>query len=129
MTGEKPALPKDASFPAAAPNIDPSVNLEFKDIKSEKCEYCGQLKYGIARKFREFLLKYVGTAQENKPKFNSFYSLRSKIVHTGELLKNERLFSGLPKYDRDLELLTQIEILQMGKLSIINWLVQNGKSL
>ncbi len=35
MTGEKPALAKDAIFPAAAPNIDPSVNLEFKDIAAE----------------------------------------------------------------------------------------------
>ena len=59
-----------------------------------KCEECGQQKYGVSRKFREYLLKYIGDSPNNKRKFNNYYSLRSKIVHTGRQLKTELLFVG-----------------------------------
>jgi hypothetical protein len=107
--------------------METMVNLEFKDSKIEKCTDCGQLKYSVARKFREYLLKYVGNTEKNKKKFNSYYSLRSKIVHTGERLKTETLFADIEKEEEEKEQLTRIEILQIGKLAITNWLLINGK--
>ena len=35
IPGEKPILPKEALFPSPAPNINPLLNLEFKDIAPE----------------------------------------------------------------------------------------------
>ncbi len=107
--------------------VETMVNLEFEDLSPEKCESCGQLKYSIAKKFREFLLKYVATAEENKAKFNRYYSLRSKIVHTGRHMQSEKLFSDVPKAEKDADFLTQVGILQMGKLAIINWLIHNHR--
>lgn len=103
--------------------VETMVNLEYEDLPTEKCDSCGQLKYSIARKFREFLLKYVATAEINKAKYNQYYSLRSKIVHTGRHIQSEKLFSDVPKSERDVDFLTQVEILQMGKLAIVNWLL------
>jgi hypothetical protein len=108
--------------------METMVNLEFKDVASEKCEKCGQLKYSVSKKFREFLLKYIGDSAQNKKKFNSYYSLRSKIVHGGQQLKTEMLYSNIPREERLVEHLTRLEILQMGKLAIINWLLISKQS-
>jgi len=103
--------------------METMVNLENKDFKPEKCDTCGQLRYSVSRKFREYLLKYIGDSPANKKKFNNYYSVRSKIVHTGRQLKTELLFSDVPKDEKQSELMTRIEILQIGKLAITNWLL------
>lgn len=108
--------------------METMVNLENKDFKPEKCDNCGQLRYSISRKFREYLLKYIGDSPNNKKKFNKYYSIRSKIVHTGKQLKTELLFSDVPKDEKQSELLTRTEILQLGKLAIANWLLVNMKN-
>jgi hypothetical protein len=119
LYNSKKTLSLLASFTA----METMVNLEFKDLAADKCENCGQLKFSVSKKFREYLLKYVGNSDKNKKKFNSYYSLRSKIVHTGRQLKTELLYADVPMKDEDTELLTRIEILQIGKLAITNWLL------
>lgn len=108
--------------------METMINLEYRNMQAENCEVCGQLKFGIAKKFREYLLKYVGHSAENKKKFNSYYSLRSKIVHTGMRLKSELLFSEYPRNQLDEEYITRVEILQVGKLAITNWLLKNKRT-
>lgn len=120
---QKKTLALLASFTA----METMVNLEYRDVEAEKCEKCGQLKFSVTRKFKEYLLKYIGHSAENKKKFNSYYNLRSKIVHTGMRLKAEILFSEFAKEELDDEYITRVEILQVGKLAIANWLIQNSK--
>jgi hypothetical protein len=114
---------KTLSLLASFTSVETMVNLEYKELIAEKCTTCGQLKYSVARKFREYLLKYIGHSEKNKKKFNSYYSLRSKIVHTGCQLKTELLFADVPAKEKEEELITRIEILQIGKLAITNWLL------
>jgi Apea-like HEPN len=114
---------KTLSLLASFTSLETMVNLEFKDLKPEMCKECSQPRYSIARKFREYLLKYIGQSDKNKKKFNGYYSLRSKIIHTGQQLKTELLFADVSKSERQEELLTRIEILQIGKLAITNWLL------
>lgn len=118
---EKKTLALLASFTS----VETMVNLEYKDFDAEKCSICGQLKYSVAKKYREYLLKYIGNTPSNKRKFNKYYSLRSKIVHTGQRLKTEKLYSEISKSEKDEEFLTRIEILQIGKMAIIQWLLKN----
>ncbi len=117
---------KTLSLLASFTSVETMVNLEYKDLAVEQCEKCGQLKYSVARKFREYLLKYIGNSDKNKNKFNKYYSLRSKIVHTGSQLKTELLFSDISTKDKEKELITRIEILQIGKLAITNWLMAHN---
>ena len=119
---------KTMSVIAAFTAIETLVNFEFRDLKPEKCEVCGQLKYQVMKKYRDFLFKYIGENDSNKKKFNAFYKLRSSIVHTGEKLKTENLFSGLSTDEKDKEFLTHMEILQLSKLSILHWLILNKKT-
>lgn len=114
---------KTLSLLASFTSVETMVNLEYKDIPVENCDKCGQPKYSVAKKFREYLLKYIGHSDNNKKKFNSYYTLRSKIVHTGRQLKTEKLFADIKTEDNDKELITRIEILQIGKLAIANWLM------
>jgi hypothetical protein len=117
---------KTLSLLASFTSVETMVNLEFRDLVPEKCNECGQLKFSISKKYRDYLLKYLGDTPANKKKFNAYYQLRSKIVHTGERLKTENLYHNLPKEDNEKEFITRIEILQLGKLSIINWLIKNA---
>lgn len=118
---------KTFSLLSAFSALETMVNLEFKDIEPARCKECGQLQYSVSKKFRDFLLKYIGNNEHNKRKFNNYYTLRSKIVHTGEQLKSEKLFADIPDDIRDKEFLTSLEIIQLGKLAIINWLIKNLK--
>ncbi len=107
--------------------VETMVNLEYQNQETERCPACTQLKFSIARKFKEYLQKYIGDSSENKKKFNAYYNLRSKIVHTGMRLKSEVLFAEYPKEILDNEYVKRLEILQMGKLAIANWLIKNRK--
>ena len=126
---------KTLSLISSFTSLETMVNIEYDGVKVEKCEACGQPKFSVSKKFREYLLKYIGSSDTNKKKFNSFYSLRSKLVHTGRQLQTEALFAEVEKGTEFSELVTRIEILQLGKLGIVNWLYhrylspQTGASL
>ena len=119
---------KTLSIIASFTAIESMVNYEFRNEKIERCNECNQLQYKIASKFRDYLFKYVGKSTNNKKKFNAFYSLRSKIVHTGQRMETENLWTNLPKDKKDKEFLNHIEILQLSKISIIHWLIKNRKN-
>jgi hypothetical protein len=117
---------KSLSIIAAFTAIETMVNNEFRNEKAYRCGECNQLQYKVAKKFRDFLFNYVGKSDNNKKKFNAFYSLRSKIFHTGNILSTENLWSDLSKDEKDKEFLTHIEVLQLSKISIIHWLLKNN---
>jgi len=116
-------LRKTLSLLASFTSMETMVNLEYKEIPVETCDRCGQQRYSIAKKFKGFLLKYIGDTEANKKKFNDYYSLRSKVIHTGRQLKSEKLFADIPEEEGQKDYLTRIEILQIGKLAITNWLL------
>jgi hypothetical protein len=105
--------------------METMVNLEFRGDKPARCETCGQPQHKVSAKFAEYLLKYIGRSQNNKKKFNSYYALRSKIVHAGKQLKTESLFADVSKEEQGKELLTRIEVLQTSRLAVVNWLLIN----
>lgn len=74
---------KTLSIIAAFTAVETMVNLEFKEMEVTNCETCGQPQFKVSKKYRDYLLKYIGHSANNKKKFNAYYSLRSKIVHTG----------------------------------------------
>jgi len=105
--------------------LETMVNLEYREFKAEKCEACGQEKFKVSKKFRDFLTKYVANNPSSKAKFNKLYSLRSKIVHTGEILNSEFLFSDSSQDKFNEEKLKIIEVIQFCRLSIVNWITQH----
>lgn len=116
---------KTLSIISAFTSVETMVNNEFKEQKVLRCKECGQPEYKISKKYREYLFKYFGQTENNKKKFNSFYSLRSKIIHTGLKLQTENLWNDMEEEKKDKEFLDLAEIIQMSKLSIIHWLIKN----
>lgn len=110
-----------ASFTA----IETMVNFEYKDFKPLICEKCNQPQFKVSEKYRKYLLKYIGDNDNNKKKFNALYKFRSSIIHTGQKLKTENLYNDLTKEEKDKEFLNQVEILQLSRLSVVNWLIIN----
>jgi hypothetical protein len=51
------------------------------DEQSEKCGSCGQEKYGIGKKFRDFLAKYAPVSEKVRSLQKQMYSHRSKETH------------------------------------------------
>ncbi|MBC7450537.1 MAG: hypothetical protein H7259_03515 [Cytophagales bacterium] len=116
---------KTLSILAAFTSVETMVNFEFKDMEVTNCLICGQPQFKVSKKYRDYLLKYIGDTSRNKKKFNAYYSLRSKIVHTGQRFKTERLFNEVTQKEKDEEFLNHLEILQMSKLAIVQWLLKN----
>ena len=116
---------KTMSIIASFTAIETMVNWENKDFKPEVCKDCGQLKFKVSQKYRDYLLKYIGNSDNNRKKFNAFYKLRSEIIHTGTRLKTEDLYVDLPREAKDKEFINHMEVLQMSKLAIIHWLGLN----
>jgi len=120
-------LKKTMSVVAAFTAVETMVNFEFREMVPEQCDKCGQVQFKVARKYRDYLLKYLGDSKANKKKFNDYYSFRSRIVHTGERLKTELLFTDVGQEHRDKEFITQLEIIILSKLAIVQWLLKNRK--
>lgn len=107
--------------------IETMVNFETKDFEPSKCDKCNQDIFKISARYREFLLKYIGDSQANKKKFNSYYNLRSKVVHTGQDFKTEKLFSEVDEETKYQERLQIAEVVMISKLSIIFWTIKNTR--
>lgn len=73
-----------ASYIFMVSALEALIEIENKDFKVENCKSCGQPKYKVSRKFKDFIDKY-GYEVDNKTK-NEFYKIRSGIAHSGQLL-------------------------------------------
>ena len=120
-------IKKTMSVVAAFTAVETMVNFEFRNQEAEKCNTCGQLQFKVAKKYRDYLLKYLGDSAHNKKKFNAYYSLRSKIVHTGQRFETESLFADVPEEKKNKEYLDQLEILILSKFAVVQWLLRNYK--
>jgi len=124
----KKTLSLIASFTSLESLID-YEHKKYKDFKPAKCKECGQLQYKVSKKFRGFLLEFVVDSSENKKKFNSYYSLRSKIVHAGKQVKHERLFPEFSTEETEADFITQLEIIQLNRMAVTNWIISKGRNI
>lgn len=102
--------------------IETMMSIEFKNEKRQICNSCGQTKYGIRQKFVLYLSKYIDASTDKVKKYKYYYDLRSKIVHTGEHLESDKFLPDLTREKHETEIQTRFEIIQLGRLSVCNWL-------
>jgi hypothetical protein len=121
LRNKRPTVSLLASFTS----METMVNLEFKDFKAEKCKECGQPMYSISKKFKTYMTTYISNTEGSLKKFNAYYTLRSKIVHTGRRLNADRLFDEVPTEVYQDERKIRNEVLQLGRLAIANWLLKS----
>lgn len=93
-----------------------------------KCDECKSPLWGIGQKYRKFLKKYAYNNeidQNGKKLINKIYSIRSKIVHFGQLLYSDNFWkeSDEPHWD---ESFLHKDLLHITRISILNWLLHNA---
>lgn len=77
------SIDHSASYMFMVTAIEALITIDYKDHIAETCDCCGQPKYKVSKKFKDFIDKY-GYQVSNKIK-NEFYSMRSSISHFGKL--------------------------------------------
>lgn len=108
------------------------IELECKSCKRIKtspfhCQECGNPTWGITQQFKEYLKKYLSDAPEANSIINKIYGVRSKIVHSGQLLLGDSFIDWDKDQKQNEEANGLISVMQYSKLSIIKWLILNGK--
>ena len=135
---------KSMSFLAFVSAIETLVNYEYKEENKKisyachdcqklsdspfKCPKCGAPVWAVKRKFREFLSKYVHPSNGSISKYNKIYNLRSNITHNGNLLLKDHIMEWYDTAKTEDQFITYFETMQLSKLALINWLIQNSAS-
>lgn len=121
---EHPSL----SFAAFVSSIETLIAADYKDEKTERCSECGQERYRVINKFREFFGKYGSPTPEFRKYAVKVYKYRSKILHRGELFLGEvvpRRFGSMEGFEDD-EL--RRSIIRTCRICFINWLHNQNKA-
>lgn len=108
------------------------VEIECQDCKSIKsspfsCQRCGQPIWGIAAKFREFLSEYIANGEGPISKYKKIYNLRSKIVHSGSLLLNDKQIDWNQIDGKNDHWMTLRDTMQFSRIALINWILEEAK--
>lgn len=96
---------------------------EISKTKFEKCKSCGQTKYQLGKRYKEFMMKYCGNED---PRFKKYlanaYSKRSCIAHLGKLFYNDYASTEL-----DMNGDEEINSLKLNtRIAIYNWIILNS---
>lgn len=121
---EHPSL----SFAAFVSSIETLIAADYKGEKIEKCSECGQDRYRVINKFREFFDKYGSPTPEFRKYAVKVYKYRSKILHRGELFLGEvipRRFGSMEGFEDD-DL--RRSIIRTCRICFVNWLLNQRKA-
>lgn len=122
LWGSQPSL----SFIAFVSSLETLINLEHKDEEVEKCGECGQDRYRVTKKFRDFFAKYGSDSPEFKKYSMEIYNYRSKVVHTGELFVGEVIPEKFGSHDRIFDDDFRRSVTRTVRMCIANWLLGHG---
>jgi rubrerythrin len=133
---------RSLSFISFISSIETMTSYEFRNKQSEiefECNSCKTLKkspfacpdcsspiWGIGQQFKLYLKTYLTTDPKANSVINKLYGIRSKIVHSGQLLLGDNFIDWDRNTEQDKEYESHISIMQYSKLSLVNWLLKNG---
>lgn len=118
---------KSISFISFVSSIETMVNYEFKDIPVENCKECGQPRYRVVKKFKDFLAKYASNDASAKKEVEKIYGLRSTIAHTGLLLLGDNKIDWSDDEKQNEQWQTHLRAMQISRVSLTNWLLMRGE--
>jgi hypothetical protein len=112
------------SIVAYISSIENLVTHQHLGEPEDTCD-CGQIKYGVSKKFKSFICDSI-KAESNRKRnkyVDMIYDLRSKIVHAGGLHLND-LDNYFWKLNEEENPFLLFEIEQITRISIINWFIK-----
>ncbi|MCK5270960.1 MAG: hypothetical protein KAJ52_00220 [Sedimentisphaerales bacterium] len=118
-----------ASFVSAIETL-----MAFDAEDTERCECCGQPKYRLNARFREFIYAfgYGGNKSPVAKKFiNKLYEHRSKILHEGQLLLGDMFWHHVEEKNNDIreweESFLHKDLLGATRICLIRWVASQGE--
>lgn len=90
------------------------------DKKSETCHECGQPKFSVTKKLKEFLQRFVPGIEAQE--LNRIYRVRSDLAHGLDLLLRDLGQLGMTSPGAASEMTLQYTTLQVAKIAVLNWL-------
>jgi hypothetical protein len=90
------------------------------DKKSDTCHACGQPKFSITRKLREFLQRFVPGIETSV--LNQIYSVRSDLAHGLDLLLRDLGQLGISSPGEASEMMLQYRTFDVARAAVLNWL-------
>ncbi|MEW5832794.1 MAG: hypothetical protein AB1763_08155 [Campylobacterota bacterium] len=124
LWSEHPSL----SFTALVSSLETLIEIDFKKKKVESCKDCGQKKYSLTEKFRDFFGKYGSPSPEFREYATRIYKQRSKILHTGKLFLGEVepiRFGSWANIDDDQ---FRRNVVTTCRICMINWLLKQNNT-
>lgn len=113
------------SFAAFVSALETLIGYDHRGDKIEKCKECGQDRYRVVKKFRDFFGKY-GSSDPNFRKYAlKIYKTRSKILHRGELFIGDVYQQKFGFHDWE-ESSFRRSIVSTTRICLVNWLILNG---
>jgi len=108
--------------------------MGFGAKSHDKCKCCGQPKYRLSARFREFIFTfgYGGKKSAGAKKFiNKLYTQRSKILHEGQLLLGDMFWHPVEEEIMSVnweESFLHKDLLGVTRLCLINWIASKKSS-
>jgi len=124
LWSEHPSL----SFTALVSSLETLIEVDFKKTKVARCKECGEKKYTLTEKFRDFFGKYGSPSPEFREYATKIYKQRSKILHTGKLFLGEVQpirFGSWAGIDDDQ---FRRNVVTTCRICMINWLLKQNNS-
>jgi len=111
-----------SAFIALVNAIECLIDKPKKEL--EKCECCGQPKYNVTKKFKEFLKNYTPFLEKEFPKEKELiYNVRSKLSHGLDLLMRDLepwyFIQNIRAEEQDI---LQRNLYFITRIAIYNWL-------
>lgn len=124
LWSEHPSL----SFTSMVSALEALIHYDHRDNTKETCKECGQDRYRVIKKFKDFFSEYGSPSEEFKKYALKIYKYRSKIVHRGELFLGEVEPLGHSNWDdlgnRDM----RRNIITTCRICMVNWLWKQSQT-
>ncbi len=107
---------------------DPSPEKckECNNLKSNTtCDVCGGPKFGITRRFRNFVSQFLETPEDKKLS-KRLFEVRSSIAHQGKLLRLDQYDTGFNTGGNDAQHELSYSVSKLSRKVIVGWLENTG---
>jgi len=116
------------SFAIIVTALETLISYDAKDDKVEFCPSCGQKKYRVIGKFKEFFSKYGLSNKEFTDFAKKVYNYRSGLLHRGELMFGETSVNKFGVFEHSEAYFTRLNLIRFARFLIVNWLANKKDS-
>jgi hypothetical protein len=115
------------SFTTFITCIESLVAHTYRNEIIEKCNTCGQKKYSVTKKFKNFMRDYNNNSKELVKYYEDAYIKRSDIIHSGKLFDGEIVPLSWSERDWDI-FFFKMNIERVCRVALINWLIKTNEN-